>query len=179
MENNEDILKEFEDIKIEHISNDSFDIELIKGQFGENQLLIRPNRLYVIGGAIGSGLFLIFGLSFLFFSSPAPLPFQFFLVYFIFSIVVIFLVNRHSHVVITKGKIIIKKVLFKQLISAQSIHTKNINYLKTVSKTAKNGIVYNLYINFYNGKEMLLFKSGDKYDVRDLELVIKKFIGIR
>ena len=176
MENKEDILKEFEDIKIEQISNDSFDIELIKGQFGENQLLIRRNRLYVIGGAIGSGLFLIFGLGF--FCSSAQLPFQFFLVYFIFSIVVIFLVNRHSHVVITKGKIIIKKVLFKQQISAQSIHTKNINYLKTVSKTVKNGIVYNLYINFYNGKEMLLFKSGDKYGIRDLELVIKKFIGI-
>ena len=176
MENKEDILKEFEDIKIEQISNDSFDIELIKGQFGKKQLLIRPNRLTIIGGAIGSGSFLIIGLGFFF--SPAPLPFQFFLVYFIFSIVVIFLVNRHSHVVITKGKIIIKKVLFKQQISAQSIHTKNINYLKTVSKTAKNGIIYNLYINFYNGKEILLFKSGDKYGIRDLELVIKKFIGI-
>ena len=178
MENKEDILKEFEDIKIEQISNHSFDIKLIKGQFGKKQLLIKPNRLTIIGGAIGSGLFLIFGLSVMFFECPAPL--QFFLVplYFIFSIVVIFLVNRHSHVVITKGKIIIKKVLFKQQISAQSIHTKNINYLKTVSKTVKNGIVYNLYINFYNGKEMLLFKSGDKYGIRDLELVIKKFIGI-
>mgnify|MGYP001371075014 CR=1 FL=1 len=177
MENKEDILKEFEDIKIEQISNDSFDIELIKGQFGETQLSIRPHRR---GDTMGTIFGIIFGLIILILIYNSELVAK--LLCLTPFILFIFSLNTHSHVVITKGKIIIKKVIFKQQITVKSIHTKNINYLKTKTETGKSedGVVirHNLYLNFSSGKEMLLFKSGDKYDVRDLELVIKKFIGI-
>ena len=99
MENKEDILKEFEDIKIEQISNDSFDIELIKGQFGETQLSIRPHRpLDTIATIFG----IICGLIFLILLYNLELVVK--LLCLMPLILFIFSYNTHSHVVITKGK---------------------------------------------------------------------------